>query len=81
MCINHICQNPCSVYGACGHNAICKAINHERICTCAPGYSGNPHTLCTRSKFTDFFPEFPAVSSFSFHFFKLSKIVINNIKI
>lgn len=28
-----------------------------------------------------FFPEFPAVSSFSFHFFKLSKMVIHYIKI
>ncbi|GBN12717.1 Fibrillin-2 [Araneus ventricosus] len=47
-CINHVCQNPCSIYGACGQNAICKAINHDRICACAPGFSGNPHTLCSR---------------------------------
>lgn len=81
MCINHICQNPCTVYGACGHNAICKAINHERICTCAPGYSGNPHTLCTRSKFTHFFfLQNLAVSSHSFYFFKLTKIDIHYTK-
>ncbi|UYV71427.1 dp [Cordylochernes scorpioides] len=47
-CINHLCQNPCTVYGACGHNAICKPINHDRECICQPGYTGDPRVQCVK---------------------------------
>lgn len=46
-CINGICQNPCSLYGVCGRNAICQAANHAAICSCPTGFKGNPNVLCT----------------------------------
>lgn len=46
-CINGICQNPCSMYGVCGRNAICQASNRTAICICPQGFKGNPNVLCT----------------------------------
>ncbi|KAI2804698.1 hypothetical protein BLOT_003686 [Blomia tropicalis] len=48
-CINRICQNPCSLYGVCGRNAICRAHNHTALCTCPQGSKGNPNVLCTEA--------------------------------
>lgn len=45
-CIDRECQDPC----ACGPNAECRVINHRQICTCLPGYEGDPGVACTRSK-------------------------------
>jgi hypothetical protein len=28
-CINQRCQDPCSVFGACGRNALCQSENHR----------------------------------------------------
>lgn len=44
-CINQKCVNPCHSK-PCGQNTECKAINHSPICSCQPGYSGNPFTIC-----------------------------------
>lgn len=44
-CMNEKCIDPCP--GACGHNAICKPINHNAICTCTVGYEGDPLKQCT----------------------------------
>lgn len=43
-CINHRCVDPCP--GACGNNAQCNVNNHLPICSCLPGYSGDPFTYC-----------------------------------
>lgn len=43
-CINKKCTDPC--LGACGQNARCKAINHNPICTCNSGFTGDPFTRC-----------------------------------
>ncbi|XP_022241756.1 fibrillin-1-like [Limulus polyphemus] len=45
-CLNGICQNPCSVFGACGRNAICQPINHRPECFCPPNFHGNPNIIC-----------------------------------
>ncbi|QQP34980.1 Putative LOC101893139, partial [Caligus rogercresseyi] len=42
-CINAICRDPC----ACGLNANCKIIDHQPVCTCAPGFYGDPEIECT----------------------------------
>ena len=47
-CINKVCQNPCTIYGACGVNALCKSVNHDRICSCKHDYTGDPKILCER---------------------------------
>lgn len=43
-CINSKCVDPCP--GTCGYNAECQIVNHSPLCTCYPGYVGNPMTGC-----------------------------------
>lgn len=43
-CINLRCVDPCP--GTCGNEAHCKVTNHNPICTCPPGYSGDPFIRC-----------------------------------
>lgn len=45
-CINGHCIDACYI-DHCGVNALCKSFNHQAICTCAPGYTGNAHYECT----------------------------------
>ncbi|RWS29323.1 hypothetical protein B4U80_00125, partial [Leptotrombidium deliense] len=49
-CINKICQNPCTIYGACGVNALCKPANHDRVCSCLPEFTGDPKIHCEKIK-------------------------------
>ena len=41
-CINAVCRDPC----ACGTNARCDIVDHRPVCTCLPGYYGNPEVAC-----------------------------------
>ncbi|ROT61488.1 hypothetical protein C7M84_020740 [Penaeus vannamei] len=41
-CLNTRCVTPCD----CGPNAECHVKNHRPICTCLPGFQGNPNTGC-----------------------------------
>lgn len=43
-CQNEKCRDPCP--GTCGQNAQCTVVNHNPICSCLPGYEGDPVTLC-----------------------------------
>lgn len=43
-CLNYKCVDPCP--GTCGQNARCQAINHNPICSCNSGYTGDPFTRC-----------------------------------
>lgn len=43
-CINERCRDPCP--GACGAVATCHVNQHTPICTCQPGYVGDPFTAC-----------------------------------
>lgn len=43
-CINQKCRDPCP--GTCGLNARCNVINHNPICSCMPGFLGDPFTRC-----------------------------------
>lgn len=43
-CSNQKCIDPCP--GACGQNARCIVVNHNPVCTCLSGYSGDPFTTC-----------------------------------
>lgn len=43
-CINNKCVDPCP--GTCGSNARCQVINHNPICSCSPGYTGDPFLQC-----------------------------------
>jgi hypothetical protein len=43
-CMNYKCIDPCSGY--CGINALCKVINHNPVCTCPRGQTGDPNNRC-----------------------------------
>lgn len=43
-CINQRCADPCP--GTCGNSARCKVLNHNPICSCDPGYEGDPFVSC-----------------------------------
>lgn len=62
-CINQKCVNPC-VAGTCGENARCQIINHNPICSCSLGYTGDPFIRCTPEESKLFWCSFfsPAIS-------------------
>ena len=43
-CINQKCRDPCS--GVCAQNAACKVNNHNPVCSCLQGYTGEPTRGC-----------------------------------
>lgn len=43
-CVNKRCTDPCP--GTCGINARCQVINHNAICSCLPGHTGDPFVRC-----------------------------------
>lgn len=44
-CINERCSDPC--VGACGIHTFCSVINHNSICQCEHGFTGDPFSGCT----------------------------------
>ena len=47
-CINTQCQDPCP--GSCGISGQCSVERHNPICTCPPGFVGNPFDRCVLDK-------------------------------
>ena len=45
-CINQKCVDPCP--GTCGNNARCQVVNHNPICQCPPGYTGDAFSNCVK---------------------------------
>lgn len=43
-CIRQKCADPCP--GTCGVNARCQVINHDPICSCSGGFTGDPFIQC-----------------------------------
>lgn len=43
-CINQKCSDPC--IDKCGTNAFCQVVNHNPICSCLSGYTGDPFNAC-----------------------------------
>ncbi|VEN50381.1 unnamed protein product, partial [Callosobruchus maculatus] len=43
-CINQRCSDPCP--GSCGLKTACQVVNHSPICSCHPGFTGDPFTSC-----------------------------------
>lgn len=64
-CINQKCASPC--IGVCGLNSRCTVVNHNPICSCELGYTGDPFVRCVkeeqRKKATDF--QFASISLYS----------------
>lgn len=47
-CINQKCKDPCP--GTCGINARCQVVNHNPVCSCEIGYTGDPFISCTKER-------------------------------
>lgn len=47
-CQNEKCQDPCP--GSCGIHATCRVVKHTPVCTCIPGYTGDPFAGCSLCK-------------------------------
>lgn len=60
-CINNKCIDPCP--GTCGQNAKCQVINHNPICSCQAGQTGNPFVRCELVRDEPIVPENPCVPS------------------
>ena len=45
-CVSQKCRDPCP--GVCGANAYCTATNHNAVCQCDPGFTGNAFIACVR---------------------------------
>ena len=43
-CMKQKCRSPCD--GVCGVDAQCTVVNHNAICSCLEGFSGDPFSLC-----------------------------------
>ncbi|KAJ8890120.1 hypothetical protein PR048_009627 [Dryococelus australis] len=48
QCLKGQCQNPCDRPGACGMNAECHILNHQKSCSCPVGFTGNHSVECVR---------------------------------
>lgn len=55
-CFNQKCVDPC--VGVCSSNAECFVVNHSPLCTCLPGYTGNPSIGCYEIPRCTFFVRF-----------------------
>ncbi|KAG8232833.1 hypothetical protein J437_LFUL013159, partial [Ladona fulva] len=49
-CLNKKCRDPCP--GTCGQNTRCQVVNHNPICSCTPGYVGDPFVRCIKEEKT-----------------------------
>ena len=45
-CLGQVCQDPCP--GSCGVNARCQVVQHNPVCSCPNGFTGNPFEHCSR---------------------------------
>ena len=44
-CQNEHCRDPCP--GSCGIQATCVVVKHAPVCTCQPGFTGDPFAGCS----------------------------------
>lgn len=45
-CQNRNCVNPCANGNPCDRSAECRVENHRAVCSCPPGYIGDPFVNC-----------------------------------
>nr|CAD7425818.1 unnamed protein product [Timema monikensis] len=60
-CLSQHCRDPCR--GTCGVNAECSVVNHVPVCTCAPGFTGDPFQSCRQEPITPLLPQNPCEPS------------------
>ena len=49
-CLNERCVNPCTNSDTCGRGAFCHGRDHNAVCNCPFGYTGNPQRECIPRK-------------------------------
>lgn len=45
-CYNGVCEDLCGLANLCAPSARCHVVKHRPVCTCPPGYQGNPALKC-----------------------------------
>lgn len=45
-CLDAVCVNPCTLANVCGQNSECVNENHQAVCSCRAGTTGNPLLGC-----------------------------------
>lgn len=50
-CVNQKCVSPCSLADSCGRGSFCHAQNHQPVCRCPNGYTGDPRVACNPRKY------------------------------
>jgi hypothetical protein len=60
-CMNQRCVDPCP--GTCGQNAECRVNNHNPVCSCYQGFTGDPFNRCIPVRDEPKIPENPCVPS------------------
>lgn len=68
-CINQKCADPCP--GTCGLNARCQVVNHNPICSCSVGFTGDPFVRCVKEESKICFKSKVSMSYNWQHFFRV----------
>lgn len=68
-CINQKCADPCP--GTCGLNARCQVVNHNPICSCSVGFTGDPFVRCVKEESKICFKSKTSMSYNWRHFFRI----------
>lgn len=74
-CFNQKCVDPCP--GTCGFGARCRVVNHNPICSCPSGFTGDPFTSCVEEESKLGFHTF--VRPGHIHKFKIENCCIYNV--
>lgn len=45
-CVNQRCVSPCTLGDSCGRGSFCHTQNHQPVCRCPNGYTGDPRIAC-----------------------------------
>lgn len=70
-CVNQKCIDPCP--STCGQNARCQVVNHNPICSCSPGFTGDPFIRCLPERKWNKSTQCPWLVVPSIESYKLSK--------
>ena len=46
-CVQNKCVDACTLAGVCGANAVCTVLTHTPLCSCSPGFTGDPTVGCS----------------------------------
>lgn len=50
-CVNQRCVSPCTLEDSCGRGSFCHTQNHQPVCRCPNGYTGDPRIACIPRKY------------------------------